>query len=93
MLHRAAAKSGRALSYRVIVSNFDAALRVVAANLGISVIPFQASLMHGARGEIKVIPLTDAWAKRRFAVCFRDQASLSPAAARMVAFLGGKASA
>lgn len=92
MLHRAAAKSGRALSYRVIVSNFDAALRVVAANLGISVIPFQVSLMHAARGEIKVIPLTDPWAKRRFAVCFRDQASLAPAAARLVEFLATKAS-
>jgi DNA-binding transcriptional LysR family regulator len=92
MLHRAAAKSGRTLSYRVIVSNFDAALRVVAANLGISVIPFQVSLMHVPRGEIKVIPLTDAWAKRRFAVCFREQTSLAPAAARMVEFLAAKAS-
>jgi DNA-binding transcriptional LysR family regulator len=92
MLHRAAAKSGRTLSYRVIVSNFDAALRVVAANLGISVIPFQVSLMHVPLGEIKVIPLTDAWAKRRFAVCFREQTSLAPAAARMVEFLAAKAS-
>lgn len=91
MLHRAAAKSGRALNYRVIVSNFDAALRVVAANLGISVIPFQVSVMHAPRGEIKVIPLTDTWAKRRFAVCFREQTSLVPAAARMVEFLAAKA--
>jgi DNA-binding transcriptional LysR family regulator len=72
MLHRGAAKSVRSLSYRVIVSNFDAALRVVAAKLGISVIPFQVSLMHVPRGEVKVIPLTDAWAKRRFALCFRE---------------------
>lgn len=91
MLHRAAATAGRSLSVRVIVSNFDAALRVVAANLGISVIPHQVSLMHAARGEIKVIPLTDAWARRRFAVCFREQASLTPAAQRMVEFLASKA--
>ena len=39
MLQRAAASTGRPISYRVIVSNFDAALRVVAANLGISVVP------------------------------------------------------
>lgn len=93
MLHRAAAKAGRSLSYRIIVSNFDAALRVVAANLGISVIPFQVSLMHAPRGEIKVVPLVDAWAKRRFAVCFREQRALTPAAARMVDFLAGKAAA
>ena len=36
----------------MIVSNFDAALRVMAANLGISVIPYQVSLMHAPRGEI-----------------------------------------
>jgi len=91
MLHRAAARAGRALSYRVIVSNFDAALRVVAANLGISVIPHQVTLMHEPRGQIKVIPLTDAWAKRRFAVCFRESPLLSPAAVRMVEFLASKA--
>ena len=34
MLQRAAARVGRAVSYRVVVSNFDAAFRVVAANLG-----------------------------------------------------------
>ena len=77
----------------MIVSNFDAALRVMAANLGISVIPYQVSLMHAPRGEIKVIPLTEAWAKRRFAVCFRAQASLSPAAVCMLDFLASKASA
>lgn len=93
MLHRAAAKSGRVLSYRVIVSNFDAALRVVAANLRISVIPFQVSLMNAARGEIRVIPPTDAWAKRRFTLCFREQASSAPVATRLVEFLGGRASA
>lgn len=51
--------------------------------------------MHAPRGEIKVIPLTNAWtrawAKRRFAVCFREQASLAPAAQRMVEFLASKA--
>lgn len=93
MLHRAAARSGAALSYRVIVSNFDAALRVVAANLGISVIPYQVSQMHAARGEIKVIPLKDAWANRSFAVCFRDRDLLAPAAARMVEFLAGRGAA
>ena len=92
MLHRAAARAGRILSYRVVVSNFDAALRVVAANLGISVIPHQVSLMHVPRGEIKSIPLTDAWARRKFAVCFREPATLAPAASRMVEFLASKAS-
>ena len=33
---------------------------------------------------IQVIPLTDAWAVRRFAVCFPVYAALQPAARRLV---------
>ena len=91
MLHRAAARAGRTLNYRAVVSNFDAALRVVAANLGISVIPRQISLAQAPASAIKVIPLTDAWAKRRFALCYRDAATLPPAAAKMVEFLASRA--
>ena len=91
MLHRAAARSGRTIAYRVIVSNFDAAFRVVAANLGISVIPRQVSESHARAPVVQAIPLTDAWAKRRFAVCFRERDTLQPAAAQMLEFLGSKA--
>jgi hypothetical protein len=38
---------------------------------------------HGLR----VLPLTDGWAQRRFAICFRDEASLSAAARLLVAHL------
>jgi DNA-binding transcriptional LysR family regulator len=84
MLQRAAARVGRTVSYRVIVSNFDAAFRVVAANLGISVVPLEVGEPYAAMLGIKVIPLGDAWAQRRFAVCFQDAAALQPAARRMV---------
>lgn len=92
MLHRAAARVGRTVSYRVVVSSFDAALRVVAANLAISIIPAQVLGTHRDLG-VKAIPLTDGWARRQFAICFRDRASLPPASARMLAFLVGKAAA
>jgi DNA-binding transcriptional LysR family regulator len=90
MLHRAAARAGRALSYRVVVSSFDAALRVVAAGLGIGVIPRQVTRGFNERRGIKVIPLMDAWAQRRFAVCFRDRTALAPAAVRMVEYLAAR---
>jgi len=93
MLQRAAARVGRAVSYRVVVSNFDAAFRVVAANLGISVVPVEVcgpvALMLG----IEVIPLTDAWALRRFAVCFQTYAGLQPPARRLVDHLVERAAA
>jgi DNA-binding transcriptional LysR family regulator len=91
MLQRAAARVGRHLSYRVVVSNFDAALRVVAADLGISVIPQQVGLAHAASGAIKVVPLSNSWARRRFALCFVQGGQLSAAAAGLVEHLAGMA--
>jgi DNA-binding transcriptional LysR family regulator len=91
MLQRAAAQAGGAILYRVIVSNFDAAFRVVAAGLGVSVIPMQVGSAYASLASVKLIPLTDPWATRQFAVCFRDDATLQPAALRLVQHLTGGA--
>ena len=40
-----------------------------------------------------IIPLRDGWARRRFAICFRDVALLSPAAQLLVGFLERSAAA
>lgn len=80
MLQRAAAQEGRVLPQRVTVSNFDSAFRVVQANLAISVVPREVALPYAQSHGLKVIGLTDAWAKRRFALCVRDMATLPPAA-------------
>jgi DNA-binding transcriptional LysR family regulator len=91
MLQRAAARAGRSITYRVIVSNFDAALRVVAANLGVSVVPLEV----GGRSapDIRMVPISDAWAERRFAICFRELESLQPASQRLVEHLQLRAAA
>jgi len=60
------------VSYRAIVSNFDAAFRVVAANLAISVIPVEVGRPYSQMLGVKLIPLNDKWAHRSFAVCYRD---------------------
>ncbi|MGV2290127.1 LysR family transcriptional regulator [Trinickia sp. YCB016] len=91
MLQHAASRNGRTVSYRAIVSNFDAAFRVVAANLGISVVPAEVGDTYKRLLNIKVIPLTDRWAERRFIVCFRDFDALQPAAQRMVDHLAERA--
>jgi DNA-binding transcriptional LysR family regulator len=92
-LHKAAARVGRTVSYRAIVSNFDAAFRVVAANLAISVIPVEVGGPYARLFGVRVIPLTDAWAQRRFAVCFKDMEALQPAVRRMVDHLVARAKA
>ena len=93
MLQRAAARSGRTVSYRVVVSNFDAAFRVVAAKLAISVIPLEVGGQIASMLGVRLIPLTDAWAQRNFAVCFQDLDALQPAARRMVEHLVARARA
>ncbi len=93
MLKRAAAAAGRTLSYRVIVSSFDATFRVVAAGLGISVVPIEVSTTYSSVLGVRVIPLTDEWAQRRFIVCCKDFESLQPAAQRMVEYLATRAGA
>ena len=64
-----------------------------AANLGIRVIPRQVSLAYVPTGSVMVILLNESWAKRRFAICFRDASDLQPAAAKMVDFLVKKGEA
>lgn len=87
MLTQAAAVAGKVLTYRAIVSTFDAALKVVQAQLGISIVPMEIAAPHARTYNLRVIPLDDAWARRRFAVCFRDMDTLSPAARLLVDFL------
>jgi DNA-binding transcriptional LysR family regulator len=91
MLRRAAARAGKTVSYRVIVSSFDAAFRVVAAGLGISVVPLEVAETYRPVLGIKIVPLTDAWAQRRFVVCFKNFDALQPAAQRMVDYLESRA--
>lgn len=87
MLRRSAALIGKPLVYRVVVSNFDAALRVVRANLAISIMPGEVALPLAREGVLRVIPLTDTWAQRNFSLCFRSMESLSPAARLLVEHL------
>ncbi|MGO4329966.1 LysR family transcriptional regulator [Cupriavidus sp. 2TAF22] len=91
MLARAAAIIGKPMAYRVVVSSFDATLRCVRANLGLTIVPREVVEPVSASFGVQVIPLTDAWAQRRFAICFRDEASLSPAARLLVDFLIARA--
>lgn len=87
MLHRAAAKAGKAVRYRIVVSNFDAAFRVVAAGLGISVVPREVSRIYTSGGQVRIIGLQNDWAQRQFAICFRKRVDLTPAADRLLEYL------
>jgi DNA-binding transcriptional LysR family regulator len=87
MLQRQAAAMGRALVHRVIVSSFEAALRVVQANLAISIVPHKVAQRYAETQAICTVDLDEPWAERRFAICFRDEAALSPAARLLMVHL------
>ena len=84
MLKRQASLAGKPLLERVFVSNLNAVLRVVLANLAISVVPIEVVQTYAQAQGLRVVPLLDAWAQRRFAICFRHKAALSPAGRLLV---------
>jgi DNA-binding transcriptional LysR family regulator len=75
----AAAAAGKQMRYRIRVSTVDAAYRIVAAQLAVAIVPAEeASAIQQALG-LKVIPLSDKWAKRQFVVLMREKGLSLPA--------------
>jgi DNA-binding transcriptional LysR family regulator len=87
LLQRAAAIAGKPLVYRVIVATFEASLRVVNAELAISVMPLEFATTAVKGLNVKVVPLSNSWAERRFVLCYRQGSSLAPAAQLLFDFL------
>ena len=91
MLRRQAALAGRTPAYRIQVSSLDAACRIVAARLGVAVLPREATEPHTAAAALTMVPLDDGWAERRFVVCSRADAMLSATARLLLQHLAGQA--
>jgi DNA-binding transcriptional LysR family regulator len=72
MQRSAAAAAGKQMRYRIQVSTVDAAYRIVAAQLAVAIVPREeASAIQQTLG-LKVIPLSNAWARRQFVISVRD---------------------
>src|SRR2546423_4729095 len=84
LVRRHAALLGRLPSYRMQVSSLDAATRMVAAGLGLAILPLEAATPHAGAGRLALVPLAESWAVRRLVVVTRP-APLSSAAARLLA--------
>lgn len=80
MLQREAGLLGKRLMHRVIVTNFEAAMRVVRADLAIAVVPREVTPLHAQAWGLKILPLQETWARRRFVLCHRGEDNLTPAA-------------
>jgi len=87
MMNHAARLGGR-LDVRIQVRSFNAVCRMVAAGVGIGMVP--RSSVTAVDG-LKTVEITDDWAPRNLRLCTRSRAALSPAAAALFDHLAAKA--
>jgi len=71
LLTRAAADAGKQLNLRIQVTSFDAACAMVAAGLGMSIVPRAASTPYLQSLRLVSIPLAEPWATRQLFLCTR----------------------
>lgn len=71
VLGRAAAELGKDINLRIQVTSFDAVCAMVAAGLGVSIVPRAAAMPYVQSMRLAAIPLSDAWAKRQLMLCTR----------------------
>ncbi|MEO8319275.1 MAG: LysR family transcriptional regulator [Bradyrhizobium sp.] len=71
-----AARLGARLRFRARLNNFDAMGELVAAGIGVAVMPEVAARRCARSMKINVIRIRDPWANRRLAICARSFKSL-----------------
>ena len=81
---QAAEELGRALRFRVEVSNFEAACRMVAAGVGVAIVPRTAAQRYVHDLPIRIVPLCNPWALRRLHICVRQLDRLPTFAQQLV---------
>lgn len=73
LLRRQAALAGRLPLHRMQVSSLEAACRLVAAGLGLAILPLEAATAHSGAGRLAFVPLAEPWAVRRFVIVTRPE--------------------
>lgn len=73
-----AAKVGKRFAYRVRLGSFDAVSRMVAAEIGLAIVPRTAALRAQAAWPVAALSLTEPWAQRWLIACARDFDALPP---------------
>ncbi|NIK49033.1 DNA-binding transcriptional LysR family regulator [Variibacter gotjawalensis] len=79
-----AARAGRSLRLRVQLRSFDAVCRMAEREVGIGVVPDTTARWAVKSMAIRVVDLTDAWARRELTICVRSMETLAPYARQLV---------
>lgn len=76
---RHAERLNKHMRLRIQVRSYDAMCQMIAVNLGIGVLPYQACAPQIKALGLKVIRLEDAWAKRNLLLAIKQDGRQSPA--------------
>ena len=83
----AAEAAGRILRIRVQVRSFDAMGRMVAAGLGLAILPRAGAALYADALKLRIVNLEGLDVRRRLVVAMRSRTALSPAAQAFVAMI------
>ena len=92
VLTRSAAQLDLPLKLRIQVTSYDALCLMVAAGLGVGVLPRQSAALYQGSLPIQALRLDEPWAQRELVLCLRHYASLPPVARALVDHLVAPAS-
>jgi DNA-binding transcriptional LysR family regulator len=81
------ARLGARLRFRARLKDFDAVCQLVAAGVGVAVVPEAAARRCARTTSIKRVALRDAWATRRLVICVRSMKALPRPAQQLVGYL------
>ena len=76
---RSAEKLGKTMRLKIQVRSYDAMCQMIAVNLGIGVLPFQACGAQIKAMNLKVIQLEDTWASRNLLLAMKAKTNQPPA--------------
>jgi DNA-binding transcriptional LysR family regulator len=82
-----AARLGARLRFRARLNNFDAICQMVAAGIGVAVMPEIAARRCARSMKIAVVRIRDSWADRQLAICARSFKALPKPAQQLVEHL------
>ena len=82
-----AARLGARLRFRARLRDFDAICQMVAADVGVAVVPEAAARRCAKSMPIVMIKIRDPWANRKLAICARSFKTLSRPAQQLVEHL------
>jgi DNA-binding transcriptional LysR family regulator len=72
-----AARLGSRLRFRARLKDFDAVCQLVAAGIGVAVMPETTARRCARTMKIRTLRLRDPWASRKLVICVRDMKALS----------------